>query len=502
MQARPGQRRGVHRQPAVNFPTRLPLGQRLALAFATPAVAAVLACGYVAYVGTRSALEEELGRRLCALAAVAAAGVPADLALSLQEGDEDTRTAQNIRRRLQTVMAGGGAARVLLVDADDRRVRSDSAGQLAIGAEAPRLRFDQVEMDRALMGTPTASVLFSGPDGALYKSCYAVVPDSSPTMLVAVEGAADLFKTLRTLAGLYAFLLAAALLLLVMVGYAVARSLARPLAVLADQARSMGEGNLIRPVVVPRHVQEIMDVGQAMDEMRLRLLARDQERQMMLAGIAHEVRNPLGGMELYAGILSETLMDLPPSVPAPIREEATNAVGRIRKELGCLSRVVNDFLSFARDQPPQRKTIHVVQLLEEVAALCITEAGNRGITLRVAEGIPADMIATLDEGQMHRALLNLVQNAIQASPSATTVELRARQQGQFLVLAVADEGPGMSPEALEQALTPFFTTKEKGTGLGLPLVVKIARAHCGRLEMKTSPGAGCTAELVLPPHGE
>jgi signal transduction histidine kinase len=459
---------------------------------------AVITCGLVAYAGTRDALEVELGRRLCALAHVAAASIPADLAATLEVGDEDTRTSQNIRRRLQWALAGGSASRVILADTD-RRVRVDSAGVLPIGAEATRLQFDQVEIDRALAGTPTASVLFQGPDGQLYKSCYAAVPDAAPPMIVAVDGAADLFRTLRTLAGLFALLLLVALALLVVTASATARSLARPLAELSGRARAMGEGALDQPVSVSGQADpEVVEVAQAMDEMRRHLAARDQERQMMLAGIAHEIRNPLGGMELYAGILAETVGELPDTVPEPLRDEARNAVARVRKELACLSSVVNDFLSFARDQPPQRRNVVLRDLLGEVANLCGPEARARGVTVTVGAVTPEGLSAELDEGQLRRALLNLAQNAVQASPSGTTVELAAGMDGPFLVLAVADQGPGMEATQLESALTPFFTTKEKGTGLGLPLVVKIARTHGGRLDVTTTPGQGCVARLVLP----
>src|SRR3954467_13383404 len=95
---------------------RLPLGKRLALAFAVPAASAVLVCGAVAYAGTKRVLEEELGRRLCSLAAVAASTVPADLAAAVEPGDETTRTAQNVRRKLEAVQDGTGVSRVMLVD--------------------------------------------------------------------------------------------------------------------------------------------------------------------------------------------------------------------------------------------------------------------------------------------------------------------------------------------------------------------------------------------------
>jgi signal transduction histidine kinase len=440
-------------------------------------------------------MEEELGRRLCALAQVGAALVPGDLAAVLQPGDEQTRTAQNVRRKLETISVGSTVSRVLLVD-QERRVRLDSAGLLPIGAEAPRLQFDRVEMAEAASGTPAASVLFAGPDGELYKSCYARAPGPIP-LFVAVEGAADLFHTLHSLAGLYAVLLVAAMGLLVLLAFTVARGLAAPLARLSEDARSIGDGGLKRPIAVAGD-DEIGRVARALDEMRLRLLARDEEQQMMLAGIAHEIRNPLGGMELFAGLLAEGVQDLPAETPAALRDELASSAARMRRELAYLSGVVNDFLAFARDAPPQQRDFQTHRFLTEVAELCRMEAHAHGVMVVVAPGVSSDAVVRMDDGQIRRALLNLTQNSVQASAAGQRVELAVELSDDSVTFRVRDDGPGMTAKQLQQALTPFFTTKEKGSGLGLPLVVKTARAHGGRLVMNTAPGQGCVALLILP----
>lgn len=475
---------------------RLPLGPRLALAFALPATVALLACGGVAYVGTRNQLEEELGKRLCAVATVVAQGIPKDLALALEPGDDETRTAQNIRRRLEQALQGTGVSRVLLVD-PALTVHLETGSEFLIGAQMSRLSMDRVEMDRALAGTATPSVLFSGPDGTLYKSCYAPVPGDGPPLLIVVQGAADLFRTLTGLGILYLVLLALALGVLTSVAYAVARQIAVPLFKLSQDARVMGQGHLERPVSVVTD-DEVGQVARALDEMRQQLRARDEERQMMLAGIAHEVRNPLGGMELYAGILAETVADLPGETPAHLTDELKNAVGRIRRELGYLGGVVNDFLSFARDVPAQRREVNVKSLMQEVLSLASAEATKRNTQLILSPAVDEKLSLQVDDGQVRGALLNLVQNAVQACPDNAKVELNAQRVDGMVALSVADNGPGMSQESLQKALTPFFTTKEKGTGLGLPLVVKTARTHGGRLDVKTSPGQGFTATMLLP----
>src|SRR5262249_27645745 len=149
-------------------------------------------------------------------------------------------------------------------------------------------------------------------------------------------------------------------------------------------------------------------LAEAMDRMRVQLAERDARMQQMLAGIAHEVRNPLAGMTLFAGILQDEL---------PEGDERRGHVDRIRKELGYLERVVNEFLEFARRPRPELAAVPLDELLPEVAQLASTEA----ITVAVE---PTDLVAQVDRSQLRRALLNLAKNAVQAAAAADQTEVK------------------------------------------------------------------------------
>jgi signal transduction histidine kinase len=120
----------------------------------------------------------------------------------------------------------------------------------------------------------------------------------------------------------------------------------------------------------------------------------------------------------------------------------------------------------------------------------------------VSLGVEAEGEARADREQVRRALVNLVRNAIEAAPAASEVELAAWSAGGEAVFEVRDRGPGLSPEARASLFRPFFTTKERGTGLGLVLAKKVAEAHGGRLTVSDRAGGGTTARLVLPDAAE
>ena len=460
------------------------LRTRLLLAVLLPAVALFAAFGFVGYRLSRQVLEDELGRSLGRLAGMAAATVnPATLA-SIQPGDDrvPTRSYGNLLRRLEELRGSAGLRRVALVD-EARRVKVDAGGGLPVGAELPELLRDRLEVDRAFSGEPGASlVLFQGTDGKTYKSGYAPVRDEEAGRVVAVavvEAEADFFRPLGALGRGFAGLLAVGLLLLGAAAVVTAAGLSAPLGRLMEAALRMGRGDLATPVP-PERTREIGTLAQELEAMRVQLEGRDRQLKMMLAGVAHEVRNPLGGMELFAGLLEEELGGAAPSV-----EEAKGHVARVRAELRYLTRIVEDFLAFAREQPLSLSEVEGPALVEAVAAHLAGEAQARGVEV-VVEAAPGRV--RVDEGLLTAALVNLLKNALQASAPGGRVVLRGRSEGGLYALEVEDGGPGIPEAEAGKVFEPFFTTREKGTGLGLPLARKIAEAHRGSLQLDSRPG--------------
>jgi signal transduction histidine kinase len=462
-------------------------------ALVLPAVALFTLFAFVAHEVSRRDLDDELGRRLEAIAASAAAQIRGKYLAELAPGDEDKVLYQGAVRKLQDVAQATGAHLSMF----DRQftARGDSAGDVPIGKRAYRAELDRAELERVFeRGETASSVTFTGQDGVVYKAGYAPVRASGddPTVVLAMsaQAPASYFARLEDLrARLFAWgagLAAISVLAAVITTLFITRNVRR----LAAAAERIGGGDLRERVEI-RSGDELGVLGQTMDRMRQQLADRDLRTQQMLAGIAHEVRNPLAGMTLFAGILRDEI---------PEGDERRGHVDKIQRELGYLERVVNDFLEYARRPKPELAPVPLGELLADVAQLATTDEIEIEIEPPPAgAGFPT---AQADRGQLRRALLNLAKNAVQAAATAGhrgkgAVRLSARERGDEVQLAVWNRGVEIPPEASGRLFEPFFTTREKGTGLGLAFVREIAVDHGGRVEVASAEGE-TTFTLSIP----
>ena len=303
--------------------------------------------------------------------------------------------------------------------------------------------------------------------------------------VVGADGTAPAFATYRRFRRLFALFAVAGAVLGALVAAAASLSVTRPLTRLTAAARRIGGGDLATPRWEQRRKDEIGTLRDTLEEMRRALHARDEEREMLLAGIAHEVRNPLGALDLFTGLLSEELSGRP---------EAAH-VERLRSELAALDKVVGEFLDFARVRPEQREEVDLLAVAAEVMELCAPLAAAREVSVQAA----GSGVAPADREQLRRAFLNLARNAVEAAPAHSEVLIWVRGGSHGATLEVSDRGPGLSAAARGNLFRPFFTTKERGTGLGLALAKKVAEAHGGSLELAPREGGGTVARLKLPP---
>jgi signal transduction histidine kinase len=305
--------------------------------------------------------------------------------------------------------------------------------------------------------------------------------------VVGVDGAAAMYEQLASLRRTLATAGLGGVAAVVLLSFVAARILVAPIAKLERAAARIGRGDLDAPVERSSR-DEIGTVAETLEQMRAQLRSRDERTQMMLAGIAHEVRNPLGGLQLYAGLLRE---DIPADKP-----ELADYVKKVERELDHLKTIVSDFLEYARRPRPELVPLDPAELCEEVRQLAQADADRRGVTISVE--VAAGAALRGDAGQLRRAVLNLLQNAVQASQDGGAVTLRVTTERGSSRIDIIDRGPGIAPETLEKIWAPFFTTKQKGTGLGLAFVREIAVDHGGRADATSTLGEGTTFSLTLP----
>lgn len=207
----------------------------------------------------------------------------------------------------------------------------------------------------------------------------------------------------------------------------------------------------------------------------------------MAAHVTHEVRNPLSSIGLNVEMLGDEIGDKP---------EARALLSSIEREIDRLTNITQEYLRLARLPDPRLELDDVGAVVTSVGRFVQAEMNEAGVELRVRveEALPS---IAIDEGQVRQALLNLLRNAREAMPEGGRVDLEAVAADGGVKISVRDRGGGIEPELRARIFDLFFTTKERGTGLGLPLTFQIVTAHRGRIEC-ISEDDGTTFELWFP----
>ncbi len=214
----------------------------------------------------------------------------------------------------------------------------------------------------------------------------------------------------------------------------------------------------------------------------------------MAATVAHEIRNPLGGIASFANLLDR---DLPADHPS------RRLVGKITEGVARLNRIVSSLLSYTRPLNLNTRPVDLAQAVEEAAAFFEVDAEGRSPGVTIRRDFPAHgCTCQVDVERFRQVVLNLLLNAAQAMSGGGPIVLRitevCREDGEWALVAVRDSGDGIAEEARHKLFTPFFTTKEDGTGLGLVTSRKIVEAHGGRLTVDSVPGEGACFTIALP----
>ena len=206
----------------------------------------------------------------------------------------------------------------------------------------------------------------------------------------------------------------------------------------------------------------------------------------MATGIAHEIRNPLTSIGTLVDLLEEQARGVDPLVFRGIKEESRR-----------LQEITTKFLSYARPYVPARSRIDVNVVLEEVASLLEIDARfSASVIEREYDKGIGDV--DVDGDALKQVFWNLILNGLEAMPAGGRIVVRSRAGPGTLDVEIEDSGSGIPEQALKRIFEPFYTTKDKGTGLGLPIADKIVRAHGGLIRILKGPRGGTTVKVEIP----
>jgi two-component system sensor histidine kinase HydH len=237
--------------------------------------------------------------------------------------------------------------------------------------------------------------------------------------------------------------------------------------------------------------------GGALEEAQRRALEAERLAGLgrLAAGLAHEIRNPLGSISGSIEMLRET-----PGLSAEDRQ----LCDIIRKEAGRLNNLVGDMVDLSKPRPPNAAAVDVASIAREVVALAQNDTRASSDVSIDYEGPSGRIGALCDGSQFRQVLWNLVRNAVQASPAGSVVKVTVEQTPADVFIAVTDDGPGFSAEDREKLFDAFYTTRTHGTGIGLAVVKRIIDDHAeagARLEVESPETGGARFRVRLTPRG-
>jgi signal transduction histidine kinase len=216
--------------------------------------------------------------------------------------------------------------------------------------------------------------------------------------------------------------------------------------------------------------------------------------------IAHEIRNPLGLIDLYAKLTEDQMAKLDLSAQGEKRDLLLKNLSLIRQATGSLETILSELTNYSRPLQLNLNPTDINQLVLDVCKFYAPKYDEKGVALNMPK-VSDEESLELDADKIRQALINLLKNALEASPAGTavTVSIARRKNDPQLYIKVSDEGSGVDPNHQKKLFTPYFSTKGNGTGLGLAHSRKILQAHGGSVELLSSaPGKGSIFALVLP----
>ena len=423
----------------------------------------------------------------------------------LQPGDENSTLYRDVRQQAEHLMTLLGASQVIILDKQARVIVS-VPDDYFIGQEYPLVATDPFAWRQVWQGQVVCSAIYYSQNQA-FKTGYAPLRNTSGELayVVSIEIGSSKQQIINRLRRMTIYFCLVGVALAFVASLMWWLSLTKPLRKLtrAMEVASLDiyQGDLHSTrrdelgFLINRFntmLASLREKEASLKQMHRQELERKKHLALLgefSAGVAHEIRNPLAAMEGFAGLLLRRLKT----------DEQRQLLHRLLDEIHILNDIVGQILSYARESPLTLKTTPIFSLIDEV--LTHTLAGYSGPTIEIRLLLdPQIPTLFIDATEMKKALVNLTRNAVQAmAESASKVlTIRSHRVDERIAITIADSGEGMSESCRQKMFQPFFTTRNDGTGLGLPITMKIVEHHGGQLRVESRQGEGTQITILLP----
>lgn len=454
--------------------------------------------GAVIYRIVYHRLEAKMGEQLLAMARLVAQQLESEIPAQLQPVffDAPESFASSLSRRLRLFLKAGVLENIIVLN-QQGTVLLDATGEAIPGFKSGALHGRTFLPDKGL-SQPLVLPVQKGDFGLLHQS---VLLPLAPGLLLEVDADPHFLDILREFTDVSIALGFIGLCVSGMAGVFVAQRVIQPMTVIFKMTEDVLQGQFPHPGKALRSdelghwVQLLQTMFRKIHhrETELTLLRQMAENQaedmkMVAAGIAHEVRNPLGVIQGQADRIQRKTRELDPDLQT--------AAQKIQAQVQVLNSVVSKFLDYSRAFHLERRPFLLPDLLFRVAQDLSDQAQQQRVEILKDFG-PCQTLSA-DWDLLYNSFYNLALNALQAMSGGGTLVLRLRQILNKAMVEVEDSGPGIAPQNFPKLFKPFFSTKNNGTGLGLAFTEKVFRAHGGQIEALNRPEGGAVFRIILP----
>lgn len=363
---------------------------------------------------------------------------------------------------------------------NDQYVILSHSDSVSIGTTYPQLILSRKEIQDLQPQTAVASLPFKGEDGNWYLWGFYRLSENH---WLGIQESADRLNQIDELKTYFLWIGLTALFLTIFASLIVVRMILQPIRRLTEFSRRLGKSEFNTPR--PSQIRgELSPLADAMDKMREELSEVQKEKEKILAQIAHEIRNPLGSVELLAGLVKED--------PALDKKNA-DFIQKILQEIVGLKSLISAYLNYSKPMPPQSERVDVAALFHQIADIFSNQLEKKQLRLLIR----AELVSMeFDPLHLRQILINLVSNSIEALSADGEITLKAFRNKNQLVISVTDNGNGISEENQKHLFEPFFTSKENGTGLGLAISKKLCEENQASLLFNNEHEQGCTFSIL------
>lgn len=450
---------------------------RLILTFSLVTIILVLVLSRISFYYVKDIYLSQLSEQAETLANVISSRLDSNFFLFLKFGSP-TGSAEDYFRTIAGNNSGNNS-QVFVFDSDLKILfHSDPAA--VTGLPDQRLMLNITDIEDLDSGKTTTSLPFKGDDGKWYLWGFKRI---AAGYWLGIQESAEKLERVDNYSRVFWLIGLGGVLATVILGWVAANSITKPINKLIKFSEEIGRGNSRGRK--PENLKgEIEVLSEALDSMRNSLNRNQSEKEQILAQIAHEIKNPLGGIELFAGLIREDRIS---------SKQDSDYPDKILSEVSRLKALIDAFLNYGRPVKPVIERVHLHTLLCEVQMLYseILKKKNILFTFDVK-----DHSVYFDAGHLKQIFINLIANSIDAVEDKGVISISFEGSDDLWQIAVTDSGKGIKPENASNIFNPFYTTRKNGTGLGLSVCSKLAAENKAKLILNNSYPNGCSFILT------